>query len=364
MQVKAAVLRELNAPLVFENLELGAIKPDEVLVRVVATGVCHTDIMMTHGVPVPVQRPFVLGHEGAGVVEAIGDQVKGVAVGSHVVLSFDHCGACHNCHDGHAAYCTSFFVNFSGRRRDGSPSLHTADEVVGSNFFGQSSFSSYVVARAANVVPVDFDLPLEALGPLGCGIQTGAGAIMNVLKPEPGSSIVIFGAGAVGLSAAMAARIMGAGTIIVVDLNADRLALALELGATHVLNASTEKPQPEVMRITGGGANYTLDASGALPAINGAIECLAVRGTCGIVGGGPPVTINTPHLMTGGRTITGIGMGDAVPALLIPKLLAFYRQGRFPFDRLISYYSFDQINDAIADAVSGKAIKPVVRMAA
>lgn len=362
MLVKAAVLRELNQPLVIEDLSLAVPQPDEVLVRIVATGICQTDIAMARGFPIPVARPFVLGHEGAGIVESVGSGVTSVAAGDHVVLSFQHCQTCKQCSSGHAAYCEKFFVNFSGRRADGSTTLHAGEEVVGSNFFGQSSFSTYAIARASSVVRVPDDLPLEIMGPLGCGLMTGAGAVMNVLEPRVGSTFAVFGAGAVGLSALMAARLAGCSTLVAVDLNDERLNLARELGATHVINAAAEDLVQQLIAITGGGADYIVEASGAPPAITNALASLAVRGACAIVGGGPPVPINTPHIMTGGRSIKGVGMGDAVPGLIIPKLIELYRQGKFPFDRLIRFYGLDDINAAIADAVSGATIKPVVRM--
>jgi aryl-alcohol dehydrogenase len=362
MFVKAAVLRDFNAPLSIEELTLDSLQHDEVLVRVVATGICQTDIAMTRGFPVPVERPFVLGHEGAGIIEAVGTDVAGIEQGAHVVLSFQHCNACKQCHSGHAAYCEKFFVNFSGRRSDGSPTLSAGEEVVGGNFFGQSSFSTYAIAKATSVVEVTKEIPLDILGPLGCGIMTGAGAVMNVLKPEPGSSVAVFGAGAVGLSALMAARVMGCTTLIAVDLNDERLALAKELGATHTINAAQGTAAKEIIEITGGGVNYAVEASGAPPAISSALDSLAVRGACSIVGGGPPIPVNMPHLMTGGRMIKGVGMGDAVPAIFIPTLIDLYRQGRFPFDRLIRFYSMEDVNQAIADAISGLTVKPVIRM--
>lgn len=361
MKISAALLVALDTPLSLQALELDEPRPDEVLIRIVATGICHTDIALIQGHPVPLPVPFVLGHEGAGVVERMGAAVKGLAPGDHVVLSFDHCGACPRCQSGDAAYCEHFFVNFSGRRRDGSTTLAQNGKPVFGNFFGQSSFSTHVLASARNSIKVPKDLLLETLGPLGCGIQTGAGAVINALRPRVGDSIAVFGAGAVGLSAVMAAKVMGATTIIAIDLHEDRLQLARELGATHVVNAAGDV-RKAVAAIAPKGVDYSLDASAAAPAIATAMAILAVRGVCGIVGGGPPVTLDTPALMQGGRAIRGIGLGDAVPALFIPKLLDLHRQGRFPFERLIRTYPLERINEAIADSKSGRTIKPVVVM--
>jgi aryl-alcohol dehydrogenase len=362
MQVTAAVMRAINSPLVIEKLELADPRPDEVLIRVVATGVCHTDIALTHGHPVPLPQPFVLGHEGAGVIERVGAAVSDLSPGDHVVMSFGHCGACANCQDGAPSYCDRFLVNFSGSRPDGSATLSHSGEKVFGNFFGQSSFATHALALRSNVVKVTQDVALELLGPLACGIQTGAGAVINALQVGVGASIAIFGAGAVGLSALMAARVVGATKIVVLDLHAERLDLAKELGATHVLNAGSGEVSRELAQLSPGGFNFSLDASGAPPALAAAMSCTATRGVCGIVGGGPPVMLNTPHLMTGGRTIRGIGIGDAVPALFIPQLIELHLQGRFPFDRLVRFYSLDQINTAFADSQSGKTVKPIIRM--
>lgn len=362
MQVTAAVMRAINSPLAIETLELAEPRPDEVLIRVVATGVCHTDIALTHGHPLPLPQPFVLGHEGAGVIEQVGSAVGDLRAGDHVVMSFDHCGACSHCQDGAPSYCDRFIVNFSGSRLDGSGTLSRDGEKVFANFFGQSSFATHAIANRRSVVKVAKDVALDLLGPLACGIQTGAGAVINALQVRVGDSIAIFGAGAVGLSALMAARVLGATQLVVVDLHADRLALAQELGATHVVNAGSGDVSRELAQISPGGFRFSLDASGAPPALAVAMSCIGTRGVCGIVGGGPPVMLNTPHLMQGGRTIRGIGMGDAVPALLIPKLIELYRQGRFPFDRLVRFYPLDQINAAFADSQSGETVKPIIRM--
>jgi aryl-alcohol dehydrogenase len=361
LRIEAAVLRELNSPLLLETVELDEPQPEEILVRIAGTGICHTDIALTHGQPFQIPRPIVLGHEGAGVVQAVGSAVHNFSIGDAVVLSFAHCGSCARCDHGEPAYCENFHLNFTGRRADGSHTLQSNGSLFG-NFFGQSSFANYVVANERSAVKVPKDLPLHMLGPLGCGVQTGAGAVINALKPGVGDSIAIFGAGAVGLSAMMAARVMGLTQIIVVDLHESRLKLAAELGATHVIKAGQGDIAKEIAVVVPKGVNYSLDATGAPPAISAAMACLAVRGTCGIVGGGPPVTLNTPQLMQGGRKIVGIGMGDAVPSLMIPKLLELYRQGRFPFDRLTRVYSFDKINQAIADSESGLTIKPIIKM--
>jgi aryl-alcohol dehydrogenase len=367
MKIKAAVTRATASPFSLETLDLDDPRDGEILVRVMATGVCHTDIAMRDQT-YPVPQPIVLGHEGAGIVEKVGRGVTKVAPGDHVVMSFNSCGHCDSCKEHEPNYCHDFFGhNFAGSRSDGSSALSKGGELIHGNFFGQSSFASFALCHERNVVKVRKDAPLELLGPLACGIQTGAGAVINSLQVRPGDSIAVFGAGSVGLSAIMAARVAGATAMIAVDVVDDRLALARELGATHTINPKTANPVEEIMKITGTGANFTFDTSARPAVIRQAVESLAPRGTCGIVGASgldTELTFNAMHLMTAGRTIRGIVEGDSTPEVFIPQLIELYLQGRFPFDRLVKFYSFDQINDAIHDAETGRSIKPIVRMGA
>ncbi len=349
----------------FETLDLEEPRDDEILVRVVATGVCHTDIAMRDRT-FPVPQPVVLGHEGAGIVERVGSGVSAVAPGDHVVMSYNSCGTCPSCAAHAATYCYDFFGrNFAATRPDGSTSLSAAGSAVHSNFFGQSSFANFALCRERNVVKVAPDLPLDILGPLACGFQTGAGAVMNALQVGPGQSFAVFGSGSVGLSAVMAARAAGAATIVAVDVNPARLALALELGATHTVHARAGDPSAAIVKLTGAGVDFALEATGIPAVIRQAVESLAPRGVCGIVGAGPvgsEVTLDVLHIMTAGRTLRGIVEGDAAPQTFIPQLIELYRAGRFPFDRLIRFYPFDQLNAAIADSESGTVVKAVVRM--
>ena len=247
---RAAVLHEHGGEFVLEDLELACPRPEDVLVRVVATGFCHTDQKVRNGarnVPLPV----VLGHEGAGVVEAIGSGVTTVAVGDHVVLTFAYCGACANCRSGHPAYCEQMDeLNFGAT---GSV-LTRAGEQMHSGFFGQSSFSTHALVNARSAVRVEPALPLDLLGPLGCSIQTGAGAILNVLRPEPGDSLAVWGVGAVGLSAVISAGWAGCESIVAIDVNPARLELARELGATHTIHGHPGRSAlPELQAISAGG---------------------------------------------------------------------------------------------------------------
>jgi len=365
MQNRAAVTRAPHAPMSLELLELDDPRAGEILVRVVATGVCHTDLVVRDGM-LPTPQPVVLGHEGAGIVETVGEGVTKVAPGDHVVMTFNSCGVCPNCADGAETYCYEFFErNFLAARQDGSTAFRSGAESIHSNFFGQSSFATHALCHERNVVKVPTDVPLELLGPLACGIQTGAGAVMNALGIGSGASFAVFGAGSVGLSAIMAARVVGATTIIAVDIDAGRLAVARSLGATHVIDSSSCDATVEIMGITGGGLNFALDTTGLARVIRNAVEALAPRGTCGILGAsgaGSEITLDEVHFMSGGRRLMGIVEGESQPDTFIPRLIDLYRARVFPFDRLVTFYDLDRIDDAFRDCEAGTTIKPIVRM--
>jgi aryl-alcohol dehydrogenase len=352
-QIRAAVLRQSGGPLQIETLELEAPREDEVLVRLVASGICHTDIGFCDDWDGP---PVVLGHEGAGVVEQVGAGIKAVKPGAHVVLSYQSCGQCRQCLKGRPTACRHFWeANFGFARLDGSNAFVRSN--VRGHFFGQSSFATHTLATERNLVEVSQDLPLELLAPLGCGLQTGAGTVMNSLKVPKGASIAIFGTGAVGLAAVMAARLAGAGPIIGVDLNADRLKLALELGATHVVNNSHEDATSQITKISGGGVDFVLEITGAPGMYQLAIDMLNPQGTVALI-----ATPTRSASLSAGRKTLGIIEGDAVPQSFILKLIALYRAGQFPFDRFVKFYDFSEINRAIAEARRGDAIKPVLRI--
>jgi aryl-alcohol dehydrogenase len=370
LKVRAAILESPGAALVLDELELEAPRAHEVRVRVVATGVCHTDITVM-GRPFPVAQPIVLGHEGAGVVESIGSAVSKVKPGDRVVLSFNFCGGCQSCLSHVPSYCQYFFgSNFLGQRSDGSTALSRTGQAVRHNFFGQSSFATHCIATERNVVKVPDDVSdalFPLVGPLGCGIQTGAGAMVNVLKPGLGQSVAVFGTGAVGLAAVMAARALGAGSIIAVDRHASRLDLALQLGATQALNAAAQPDVAnEIRRLTGGrGVDVSLDTTAVSAVLRQAIDALAPLGRCGFVGGAPVGTtleVDVRDMMLQGKTLRGIVEGDANADLFIPELLRIQALGRFPFERLIRTYPLDQIQLAIDEAKSGATIKPVLLM--
>jgi aryl-alcohol dehydrogenase len=363
MDIKAAVIFEKSGDFSIEQLEMSEPLDDEVLVRIVAVGICHTDLgARDQHLPIPL--PSVFGHEGAGVVEKVGARVTKVQPGDHVAVSWDCCGVCPSCKSGKDSYCHNFFLhNFNGARPDGTTTLRKGDQVVHGSFFGQSSFAEFVLANERNVVKVRKDVPLEILGPLGCGVQTGAGAVMNALNAHAGASIAVFGAGTVGMSAILAALVRGCTTIIAVDINADRLELAKEMGATHTVNAVEEDPVEVIRDLTGGGAEFSLECVGNPNVLRQAVDVLPRCGVCGLLGAVPPgteVKLDMDLIMNG-RTVRGIIEGDAIPDLFIPKLIELYAQGRFPFDRLIKFYPFEDINKAVEDMEKGLVVKPVLK---
>ena len=358
MKIKAAVVYKPGDSYVIEEVDLAEPKAGEVLVRVVASGVCHTDHLLAIGDITPI-HPVVLGHEGSGIVERVGSQVTHFAPGDRVSMSFSYCGECHNCVTGRQYECyENRRLNFGGRAYDGTTRL-TKDGMELSNFFNQASFATYAVTHQNNLVHIPDDIDLRLTGPLGCGIQTGAGAVLNCLKPEPGSSIAVVGCGGVGMSALMAAKICGCSRIIAVDMDESRLELALELGATHVVNAKDTDPVSAVYGITDGrGANYAMNSSGRSTTARTALECTDLFGVLAFVGGLGEGSFD----YIASRSIIGITEGRSIPREFIPKLIDFYKKGLFPFDKLIKFYDFYDINAAEADSISGKTIKPILVM--
>jgi aryl-alcohol dehydrogenase len=360
MDIKAAIVRAPHSQFTVEPARLDSHRDDEVLVRLVATGICHTDIAIVEQI-LPLPMPYVLGHEGAGVVVQAGKAVKGLSEGDHVVLTFASCGACRDCSTGHPAYCESFpMLNFAGRRPDGSVTVHdAAGEPLNAAFFGQSSFATHAVARERNAIKVRTDAPLKYLGALGCGFMTGAGTVLNVLKPRPDSTFVIFGTGALGFASLLAANISGCRRIVAVDRVATRLELARALGATHVIDTSNTDLDSELGKL--GGIDRALDTTGVPKVIEAAARALNRCGELALVGAGKDhaMTLDVLHIVSG-RVIRGVTEGDSDPAAFIPYLVERFLAGDFPIDRLTRFYPFGEINTAVAEGLSGKSIKPVL----
>ncbi|MDT0267496.1 NAD(P)-dependent alcohol dehydrogenase [Streptomyces sp. DSM 44915] len=361
---RAAVLEKPDGPFEFRDIEIEDPRPDEILVRMVATGICATDAQVrARRMSTPL--PVVLGHEGAGVVERVGAAVTTVEPGDHVVLSYYSCGRCEPCLSSHAAYCDDVWAaNFAAARLDGSNGLHVAQgaEPHG-HFFGQSSFATHALTHQRNTVKVPRDLPLDVLAPLGCGLQTGAGAVLKALAVPVGATFAVFGVGAVGLAAVMAARVAGAATVVAVDIDAGRLALARDLGATHLVNPGQVEDLAGALRaIEERGLEYVLDTSGRPENLDAGVRALAPLGRFGFVAfhEGAGAVIDAGRLAAG-QSLRGIIQGDAVSSLLINDLAQLYRAGRFPIDRLLSFYDFSDLNAAFDDAGSGRATKAVLR---
>lgn len=366
LHFRAAVTQSKGAPFEIKKVKLKSLRDHEILVKIKAAGMCHTD-MVARDQAYEVPLPVVLGHEGAGIVVEVGRAVKSINVGDHVVLSFASCGHCKSCLKAEPVYCYNFYsMNFGGSDENGFTSLaDDNDHDVHDHFFGQSSFSEYAIATERNAVVVSKDVPLELLGPLGCGIQTGAGAMMNGLKVQNGSSVAVFGAGAVGLSAIMASKILGASQIIAVDIVESRLELAKELGATDVVNSKNADVVETISKITNGGVDYSLEATGRAEILRWAIDALAIKGTCGIVGApalGVEAHFDINGVMVPGKTIKGIIEGESIPQIFIPQLIDHYKAGRFPFDKLIKFYEFENINEAAKDSEKGITVKPVIKI--
>ena len=355
MRVTAALVPEKGAPFRLETLELADPGPDELVVRVAACGVCQTD---AHGRDDYFGIPFpcVFGHEGAGVVERVGERVRRFAAGDRVLMVSPSCGTCKACTLGLPGYCAGARrIKFGGRLRDGRIPFHQGNAPVFGAFFQQSSFATHALATEGNVVKIPDELPLEHAAAFACGVNTGAGAVLNALRPAPGSSIAVFGAGTVGLAAVMAARIAGCSTIVAVDLHDNRLALARELGATHVLGASAAVPMQ---------VDASVEAAGDPTALRRAVDCLAPLGVCCLVGSarkGVEAALEMAQLQHG-RTLRGCIQGDAPPQAFFPRLFDYWRSGRLPVERLINLYELQDINRAMAAAASGRVVKPVLRI--
>ncbi|MFS0783134.1 NAD(P)-dependent alcohol dehydrogenase [Bacillus sp. 1P06AnD] len=359
MNIQAYVAEDGNVSL--KGVQLKEISPDEIIVKIMGTGLCHTDLNVLHSVT-PTPMPIVLGHEGAGIVEKIGSGVTEFEVGDHVVISFNFCGTCKNCLNGYPSACENFFQENFGTSMELSDSKIMDGDKKVSNLFGQSSLATHCVANVRNAIKIeDKDVDLALLGPLACGIQTGAGTILNKLKPSFGESVVIFGCGSVGLSAVMGAKIANCKTIIAVDVHENRLNLAKELGATHVVNSRETDAVEAIQDITGGGADYAIESSGIAPVVLQAIRSVRAMGTIAVVGASGNLEFHIhDELIPMNKTLVGVVEGQSIPKLFIPELIAYYKEGQFPFDKLVKKYGMDELDQAIHDMESGMTLKPII----
>ena len=364
MEITAAVVEQIDGPWEIKRLVLDEPGPGEVLVKMVATGICHTDGLARHG-DLPFPLPGVLGHEGAGIVVSTGPDVHEVTSGDPVVIGWPFCGQCAHCVAGAPRYCLRLGENLvGGSRLDGATALHRpSGEPLSSHFFGQSSFATHVISSARALVKVPIGLPLALMGPLACGVSTGAGAVFNTARPGPGSSVVVFGVGTVGLSAVMAANLSPATRIVAVDRHASRLQLAEQLGATHTIDASQNNTVANILEICGGPADFALECTGVIDVVRQAADSVGMLGTCILIGGAPAgAQFQLDHLSTlWGKKIVGILGGGGQSQSLIGTIMQLYQQGRFPFDRLIEYFDFADIAAAVDASYDGRVIKPILR---
>ena len=361
---RAAILNAPGTPLTVEEVDFAAPGTGEVLVRLVASGLCHTDLgVLAGGIPFPA--PGVIGHEGAGVVEAVGPGVTTVAPGDQVLMSFTSCGECAACTGAHPAYCETWLPrNLLGGLRGGdSGAITRGDAPIAGHFFGQSSFAELAIADARSLVKVADDADLTVLAPLGCGVLTGFGSMWNVLDPHPGDIVAVYGTGAVGLSGVIAAASRGPARLIAIDLVDARLELARELGATDTINAKTGSVAARLAEITGGhGVDKSFDTTGNPHVARGALDAAATRGTVLVCGAPPPGTeipVDIQGILTG-KVLRGVTMGDTDPRVLIPQLVALHAAGGLPLEKLERRYSLEDIQQAADDMHHGTTVKPVI----
>jgi aryl-alcohol dehydrogenase len=365
MDIVAAIADTPQGDFAIETVQIEPPRADEVLVRIAGVGLCHTDLVARDQF-IPIPLPAVLGHEGAGIVEAVGSAVTKVRPGDAVVIGFSSCAHCARCDEQLPSYCRSFPVlNYAGRRADGSTGLSRDGQALSGSFFGQSSFASHALTQERNLVKVDASgLDLAILGPLGCGLQTGAGAIMRSMDCPAGSTVAIFGGGPVGQAAVMAAAIRQCATIILIEPMAARRDMGLELGATHVIDPGAGDVVAAIRAIVPEGVDFALETSGREPVVEAALAALGSHGLLGLVGVPPrpdsSISINLASVITYGHRIIGIIEGDSDLDGFIPELIALHRQGRFPFDRLVRSYPLAAINDAVAAQHRGECIKAVL----
>ncbi|KAJ5120857.1 uncharacterized protein N7515_010245 [Penicillium bovifimosum] len=371
----AIVAREPSQPGVvhwsFEQVEVASPGDDEILVEMYAAGICHTDIVLS-SVPagtMGIDYPKVVGHEGAGVAKAVGKNVKSVAVGDPILLSFYYCSTCQQCEASHPSYCDSFnSKNYLGQQ--GTMKSKTGDEQIWAQFFGQSSFAQYSTVKEASVVNAK-DLikdisELKLFAPLGCGFQTGSGAILNITQAGPKDVVLITGLGAVGMGALMTAKIAKCKTIIAVDRVQSRIDLAKTLGATHTINTSDADFSTldlAVRDLLPGGVSIAIDTTGVPAVIEQSIQSTHARGKTVLIGVPPMdymLNIHATTHISSGRAVLGCIEGDSDPRVAIPQMIQWYRDGIFPIDKFVEYFDAEDYSKALDSLKEGSVVKPVL----
>jgi S-(hydroxymethyl)glutathione dehydrogenase / alcohol dehydrogenase len=348
-----------------EDVEILEPQAGEVVVKIAASGLCGSDMHVLHGRSVVARYPMVLGHEGAGVIDAIGPGVTNVVPGDHVVIAlYGPCGACTACLTGDIAHCNGAarMANIFGTMGDGTTRLRQGDETV-YPMVGCGSLAEYAVVRSAMVVPIAPDVPLDTICLAGCGVTTGLGAVFNTAKVGAGDTVAVIGCGGVGLNVVQGARLAGAKTIIAVDTNPTKLELAGRLGATHTVDASTTDMAEGVRAIVPGGPDFAFEVVGVPSLVAAAFELVRVGGTCVMVGS-PPSGSTIPidgRALFGDRRLVGTTGGNNVPHRDIPRIVDLYKSGRLDLDTLITQrLPLDRIHEAIAAAEAGTVARSVV----
>ncbi len=356
--MKAAVLRKIKEPLSIEEFDLPDLPCDQVHVQLAASGVCHSDWHVVKGDWPHIPTPTILGHEGAGVVQAVGDDVRGIEPGDHVVLAWKRsCGTCEMCQQGFPNLCDL------PPEEVGRP-VERAERQPMEKMLGLGTYSTETFVPADVVIPIDKEVPLEAAALVGCGVLTGVGAVVNTAGVEPGRSVAVFGCGGVGLNCIQGAALSGADPIIVVDIHESKLEMARQFGATDVINARQEDAVARIQAITGGGVHYAFEAVGlAGETFLQAVQSIRKRGTAVFVGHAPfdtPVALDARMLMHE-KSIIGSYYGTARPHVDIPRFLHLYQTGRLKLDELVSRtYPLERVNDAFAAMGSGDVARSVL----
>lgn len=370
MKITAAVMTKADGMLTrrrirLEQVQLDDPRDNEVLVRISSCGICGTDRGAIHGLE-PYPTPGVLGHEGCGIVEAVGREVTAWKPGDRVMIGFAYCGYCRSCRRGQHRYCENGArLNFSGYRMDGTGGMkRKGGEEVAGRFFQQSSWATHALAVENQLARVPDGLDLDTTGPYGCSISTGAGTILNELRPAPGSSLAVFGTGNVGLAAIMAAQLSGVTRIIAVDKDKKRLALARELGATDALVHGADTVA-EIREMVGDRLDYSVEATDGKNLVSEAVAALGILGTCAMVGGAAAtefVKVKHPDFLLKGKRLIGVVGGGGQTPMFLEGLMDLQLQGRFPVEKLMTSYDFADINRAIDDSDEGRTIKPILKM--
>lgn len=374
MKVRAAILTRAGAPIPYAEsrplqiveIDLAPPGPGEVLVRVVAAGLCHSDLSIING---DRQRrtPIVLGHEAAGIVEALGEGVTDLALGDHVILVFvPSCGSCSPCAEGRPVLCEpAAAANVAGTLLGGGKRMSYEGQSI-DHFVGLSAFAEYAVVSRRGVQKIDPELPLEVAALFGCAVMTGVGAVVNTSQVRPGQSVAVIGLGGVGLSALMGALAAGASRVVAVDLMDEKLAIAKSLGATDLINAGSDDAVDQLRELTGGGVDHALEMVGSAKALEFAYRVTRRGGTTVTVGlPASSQNLMTPvwHLVAEERTLKGSYLGSCVPRRDIGRFISLYRNGRLPVDRLLTgTLKLEQINEGFDRLHRGEAIRQVILM--